>query len=383
MPWNARAYRLTNEPGGLGLSCTAAGLFLAGVPLLRKAETGFSARPAAEIGFLVKAAYGEDTDPTWLLPSIDVVARALNRGELARAMIAAVLARVPELSWDAAARLAKCDRSLGKSNFNTAEPRNWHGRWTSGNAVPPASEATPARPAGQPRLSPPDGGWWPAPAGTSSNPWFQPVGAEEDENGRGGLLGDFMDLPREFRLEMYGDLRARLRDVDPRNPALESLTGPDYSPSQADVDALGTALREAQARAGEPPATAWELGWGARGVALERLRLAGPRTLPSNTPTIDDFPYGVALSIKSIDLNAPWYRDPLNLSRRIDRYVDRLRAFNVLKWGNVRIEKGDVEGKVLDIVVPTNSGTPAQQRAIAAAIERARSVGVHVFLSGY
>lgn len=231
------------------------------MPLLRKAEAGFLARPAAEIGLLVKAAYGEDSDPKRLLPSLDVVARALN--------------------------------------------------------------------------------------------------------------------------ETYEDLRARLREIDPRNPALETLTGPDYSPSQADIDELTTALREAQARAGEPPATEWDLGWGARGVALERLRLAGSRTLPSNTPTIDDFPNDVALSIKSIDLNAPWYRNPLNLSRQIDVYVDKLRAFNALKWGRFEIEREDIRGKVLDIVVPKNSGTPAQREAISASIERARQFGVHILVSPY
>jgi hypothetical protein len=51
-----------------------------------------------------------------------------------------------------------------------------------------------------------------------------------------------------------------------------------------------------------------------RGIAvLERQRLDGERALPSNAPTIDDFPHNVALSIKSIDLNSPWYGNPANL----------------------------------------------------------------------
>ena len=99
---------------------------------------------------------------------------------------------------------------------------------------------------------------------------------------------------------------------------------------------------------------------------------AGERTLPANTPTIDDFPYNVALSIKSIDLNAPWYGNPVNLSRQIDRYVDQLVGFDGLRWGGNTIEENQITGKVLDIIVPTHSGTPAQQQAIAAAVERAR-----------
>src|SRR5262249_19654764 len=71
--------------------------------------------------------------------------------------------------------------------------------------------------------------------------------------------------------------------------ALETLTGPNYSPSWADIDELDAALRDAQERAGEPPATAWERGWGARGVETELWRLGGTRKYPFNTPTIDHF----------------------------------------------------------------------------------------------
>jgi hypothetical protein len=53
-------FRLTNEPGGLGLSCTASGVSLAGVPLLRKSRAGFVPRTESEIGFLLEAAFGED-----------------------------------------------------------------------------------------------------------------------------------------------------------------------------------------------------------------------------------------------------------------------------------------------------------------------------------
>jgi hypothetical protein len=57
-----RIFRLTNEPGGLGLSCTSAGVSLAGVPLLHSTRARFVPRPAAEIATLLKAAYGADGD---------------------------------------------------------------------------------------------------------------------------------------------------------------------------------------------------------------------------------------------------------------------------------------------------------------------------------
>ena len=137
-----QTFRLTNEPGGLGLSCNSAGLSLAGVPLLRKTEAGFVPRPAPEIASLIRAAYGVEDDPTRLRLSLEVIAQALNRGDLVRASIAAVLTRTPELSWEAAARLANVAKKLAK--YDPSEPRDWHGRWTSDEAGSP-NTATPAR----------------------------------------------------------------------------------------------------------------------------------------------------------------------------------------------------------------------------------------------
>ena len=105
--------------------------------------------------------------------------------------------------------------------------------------------------------------------------------------------------------------------------------------------------------------------------------------LPSNTPTIDDFPYDVALSIKSIDLNAPWYGNPANLSRQINRYVDQLAGFDGLRWGGNTIEENQITGKVLDIIVPKESGTQEQQQAITESMERARRMGIRIFLTPY
>jgi CDI toxin restriction endonuclease-like domain len=124
----------------MGLSCTGTGLSLAGVPLLRKTQTGFVPRSAPEIASLIEAAYGAEDEPAWLHSSLGMIAEALNRGDLVRASIAAVLTRSPELSWEAAARLANVDLVLSKYDPN--EPRDWHGRWTSGDAAAPVSAAT-------------------------------------------------------------------------------------------------------------------------------------------------------------------------------------------------------------------------------------------------
>src|SRR5262249_52967219 len=109
-----RMFRLTNEPGGLGLNRSSAGLSLAGVPLLRKTQAGFAARPAPEIAALIKAAYGGDAAPALLQSSLGLIARALNSGDLALAAIAAVQTCTRELSREAAVRLANADERLSK-----------------------------------------------------------------------------------------------------------------------------------------------------------------------------------------------------------------------------------------------------------------------------
>lgn len=131
-----RTFRLTNDPGGLGLSCTHAGLALAGIPLLRKTSAKFVPRPANEVASLIAAAYGED--PTRLQSSIGLIAESLNSGNFARAAIAAVLTGTPELSAKAAEMLAKAGAKLAKSDED--EPRDWHGRWTDEGESPPDQE---------------------------------------------------------------------------------------------------------------------------------------------------------------------------------------------------------------------------------------------------
>jgi hypothetical protein len=123
-----RMFRLTNEPGGLGLSCTPAGVSLAGVPLLRRTRAGFVPRPTSEITALLNAAYGDES--IRLQSRLGAIAQALNCGDFATAMMAAIHSRTPELSPGAATRLAKAELELTKYNYNPDEPRDWHGRWT-------------------------------------------------------------------------------------------------------------------------------------------------------------------------------------------------------------------------------------------------------------
>ncbi len=141
MPQNDQTFRLTNDVGSLGLRCAATGVSLAGVPLLRKTLVGLEPRPTEEIGALLEEAYGQPVDPANVSPGLDVIAQALNRGDLGRAMIAAVHLRLPELSWDGAARIAKAHGGLTK--YDPDEPRDERGRWTTDGASGPNMASSP------------------------------------------------------------------------------------------------------------------------------------------------------------------------------------------------------------------------------------------------
>jgi hypothetical protein len=137
LPDAFRRIRLSICPGDLGLSCSETGLRLAETPLLRKLGDGFEPRPVAEIGALMNAAFGAAIDSIRLMPGLEVIARALSAGEVQRAMIAAMRLDLPDLTEVRAARLARVDERLAK--YNPQEPRDSHGRWTTGRGGAPTA----------------------------------------------------------------------------------------------------------------------------------------------------------------------------------------------------------------------------------------------------
>ncbi len=159
----ARLFRLADDVQGPGLCCDATGLRLAGVALLHKGEDGFTARSSDEIDALLVCAYGDGPDRPRLSDSgLETVARALNQGDLAKAMTAAVFLRLPEPDPNGAARIACADELLAK--YDPDQPRDDHGRWTSGGGVaspPPLSTQPPNSSSGS-KCEPPVG---PAPPG--------------------------------------------------------------------------------------------------------------------------------------------------------------------------------------------------------------------------
>lgn len=130
-----RKFRLNDEPDSLGVSCSSAGVFLAGIPLLRKTGARFKTRPAHEIDALIRAAYGADIDPAELVPSLASIAVSLNYLPVAKARIAAGFMRLPDLDRDAVARLAQVEQSL--ISRRPEEPKESQEDWYAGSAGAP------------------------------------------------------------------------------------------------------------------------------------------------------------------------------------------------------------------------------------------------------
>src|SRR6202043_2167167 len=66
------------------------------------------------------------------LAGLDLAARALEAGDLVKASVATVLLKLPDLTVEAFAKLAG-DPALKK--YNPDQPRDDHGRWTSGDTA--------------------------------------------------------------------------------------------------------------------------------------------------------------------------------------------------------------------------------------------------------
>lgn len=102
---------------------------LAGSPLVARQGDAYCIRAEDEIAAVFAAAYGS-ADSSRLLPGLRAVATALQDGDVVRAMLTALHLRLGELSEEGLARVVKADASL-KYNFDPAEPRDWHGSWTT------------------------------------------------------------------------------------------------------------------------------------------------------------------------------------------------------------------------------------------------------------
>ncbi len=120
-------FKLDQNPEGSGLRCDSTGLFLGRDALLQRDRHGnFEACPVDELRKVLGRTYADETNWESRTRSVKLVANALNKGEMARAMMTAVLMRLPDL--DSAIRIAEVDGVLAKAGFNPDEPRDERGR---------------------------------------------------------------------------------------------------------------------------------------------------------------------------------------------------------------------------------------------------------------
>lgn len=339
-----RTFKLANETGSLGLSCTQEGVALAEVPLLRRIRNGFAPRPPAEVWRLVSRAYGIDADVARLMKGPEAVARALNAGEMSRAMIAAVQLKLPALDWHGAVRIAQAEVGLAKYDPN--EPRDRRRRWTTGSnsaidaATEPIAIATDAAPLAGPAASATAFRIPSSAANDGAQGAKQPASATTAVGSvpsapSGASTQDRVHLPPGKRIDELGDLLEWIANAKPEdepviraeikrlyydagdtrggealNRALSEALyyGPlerkdreellaAYEPYTRvdpaeigrftrDLASLGllAPLRSVPAPIEAAPSEVWQLGWAARGRAIEKV-LGG--NLPSNFPVID------------------------------------------------------------------------------------------------
>lgn len=133
-------FKLDRNPKGRGLRCEEGGLFLGRDALLRRdAAGGFAPRPDDELRTSFNHVYGAGADWDSRIRSVELVANALNKGDMARAMMTAVLMRLPDP--DGPIGIADVDGVLAKADFNPDEARDDRGRWTIGSASDAVGDA--------------------------------------------------------------------------------------------------------------------------------------------------------------------------------------------------------------------------------------------------
>ena len=267
-------------------------------------------------------------------------------------------------------------QTIAKAGFDPNEPRDVRGQWTTSGD---RHSAAPYR-----DRSPQHG--FVSPDGRGAHSGIQFV-VDEENDPRQGVQEDFTDPLAETRSFLYSMYSRQIRELDPDNPELSILTsGHDWVPTWNDVAQasytldVARATQDAENGLMDAPPTNWERGWAARGYAFGRLR---GENLPSNFPVIDRFENGIVTSIKTIDLNAPTYQNPARLEGRINAFVNKLRDFEGKKWALSTIRPTDIKERVLDIVIPKESGTGPQLDAIRRAQIRSWGLGIAVNITPY
>lgn len=96
--------------------------------------------------------------------------------------------------------------------------------------------------------------------------------------------------------------------------------------------------------------------------------------------TIDDFVDNIAISNKSVDLNAATYQDYGRLLNKINGDLTKLEGYSGTRWGGDFIEFSEIRGKVLRLIIPEGSMTAVQREAIKVGTRIARSKDIRLIV---
>jgi hypothetical protein len=362
-------FRLSDKPRDFGLNCDSTGLALAGVPLLRRDEDGFAPRAPSEIHWLTTSAYGRPPAAGPMENGLAAVARALNAGETSRAMIAAILLKLPDLDWNGAVRIAQTNDALSK--YDPDELRDPDGRGTDAVSLPPGQRID--------ELG--DLLEWIANAQPEDAPiirgeikrYYYDVGDVRGGNALNEALSNIVygEPTRQERQDVLDTFEMYTR----ADPADIAQIGRDLLVMGL-APPIGAAIEAAETIA----PSVWEKGWAARGFHIEQA-LGG--NLPPGFPIIDRLADGIVTSIKSIDLRAATYQNEARLTSRLNRYVDRVSGFSGDEFSSMRIDEEQIRGRALHLAIPDGSLTSMQRGAIETAKKYAKDLGVNFIVTPF
>jgi hypothetical protein len=181
-------------------------------------------RPQADLERLLGRAYRGEIDLGRLAPGLRVLASALDERNLCLAQIAAVQMRVPDLPDEIARRDIEAEDLLIKTERGDGD-RLARGGWDS---------------AEHPRAGvPPNRGWFAPTDGDGADSPTEVAQGEEDERAPEEML-DPTAPPRQAQ---WDAATATLRQLDPSNPQLSYIVGPNWVPSNQDIAEINAEIR--------------------------------------------------------------------------------------------------------------------------------------------
>lgn len=411
----------------LGLACVADGLILGRTPLIERRDESFIVRERSEIERLLRRAYQSDPPIERIMPGLATVARALNANDQCLARIAAVHLRLPDLQTQAARdameaedRVIKYARDEGGSaEWNPSEhPRT--GTWPNpGWFAPKPGDLSPVHTAENNDATPHSdtssraGDDWvrlrPGPTRIDELAdfieWIANASPEDEQAIRAEIKRYFADAGDEgsaaalnarltalLKPGITREQRQRLLDsmdvftrADPAEYArnrdwvtgaaiavggVPPAAGGETSAARGAAETEGVSAEISATNAEtNAPSEVWKKGPVTRGREIHEKFSDG--TLPPLFRTIDNFPDGVAISFKSIDLNAATYQKTPQLGYRINTYVDKLGNYEGGSLAASEVKNSEIRERVLNLIVPRGSVTDETNAAIEVARRRA------------